>query len=229
MTTRPQLADLWHDAAQITRRHIFGPSDSLRPVYPDENRVLLDQIDVPAVGMVGPSYRSDLAILSVNGAGGKIDHRSLPSSDTMYEAVRRLRDAASGASALEAFEVLNQAVMASMPDWGVTRQHIGKILEAADKSLEEISYLYLVPFRTRGDAGSRIPDAFLDAGYRHHLVRQLRCVAPALIIAIDRPSERAALRYREEAPTTEVIYCTRKHDAHAERARTLAAISSRPR
>ena len=118
-----------------------------------------------------------------------------------------------------------QLVIASIPDWGVAKQHTQKILDAAQKSLDDIAYLYLVPFRTRGDAGSTMDQAYLDAGYSRHLVQQLRAVAPKIIIAIDRPSERAAHRYRREAPHTNVIYYTRKRDAHAERAKTLAVLS----
>src|SRR5215208_2681010 len=81
--------------------------------------------------MVGPRYRGTLAILSVNGAGAKDDSKALPSSDRMYEACQRLRASEPGASALQAFEALAQAVMASMPDWGVTKHHVQRILDAA--------------------------------------------------------------------------------------------------
>lgn len=229
MPTRQQLADLWRDGAQITRQDIFGPADSLRPVYPADNRVLIEQIDVPAVGMVGPKYRGDFAIRSVNGAGGKFDHRSLPSSDVMYEQFRRLRDAAPGEPALDAFEALNRAYMATMPDWGGQWRHIWRINEAAGRELDEIAYLYLVPFRTIGDSGSRMHRTFFDAGYERHLVPELRALAPKCIVAIDRPSEAAALRYKGEASRTEVIYYTRKHAAHTEREKTLREISSRCR
>ena len=228
MVARQELAELWWIAAQITRRDIFGPDDALRPVYLDEHNVLWTQVDVPSAGIVGPRYRGTLAILSVNGAGAKDDSKALPSSDRMYEACQRLRASEPGASALQAFEALAQAVMASMPDWGVTKHHVQRILDAAQHSLDDIAYLYLVPFRTRGDAGSSMPQAYLDAGYSRHLVRQLPAVAPEVIIAIDRPSQNAALRYqREEAPRTEVIYYTRKRDDHAGRKKTLATIASR--
>jgi hypothetical protein len=177
--------------------------------------------------MVGPQYRGTLAILSVNGAGGKDNARALPSSDQMYGALLNLRAAEPGAAALAAFEALNQAVIASIPDWGVTKQHINNILDTAQLSLADIAYLYLVPFRTRGDTGSTMPRQYLEAGYDRHLVQQLRVVAPKIIIAIDRPSKQAALRYTLEAPHTEVIYYTRKRDAHAERKETLTGIRSR--
>jgi hypothetical protein len=229
MTTRRELANIWRESAQITRQGIFGSADPLRPIYPDDNRILNEQIDVPAVGMVGQTYRGDLAILSVNGAGGKFDHRPLPSSDAMYVQLRRLRDADPGETALDAFEAVNRAYVATMPDWGNQWRHIWRICEAAGSRLDEIAYLYLVPFRTRNDDGSKIPRTFLDGGYERHLARQLRAVAPKLVITIDRPSESAALRYRREVPHTEVIYYTRKRDAHPERDETLRTIASRCR
>jgi hypothetical protein len=96
---------------------IFGPDAALRPVYLDEHNVLWTQIDVPAAGTVGPRYRGTLAILSVNGAGAKDDSKALPRCDRMYEACQRLRASEPSASALQAFEALAQAEMASMPDW----------------------------------------------------------------------------------------------------------------
>jgi hypothetical protein len=73
--------------------------------------------EIPAAGMVGPRYRGTLAILSVNGAGAKDDSKALPRCDRMYEACQRLRASEPSASALQAFEALAQAEMASMPDW----------------------------------------------------------------------------------------------------------------
>lgn len=222
---RQGLANLWRDATQITREDIFGPDDELLPLYPGRNGELAQQARIPAVGMVGPNFHGTLAILSVNGAGGKAGHQSIPSSDRMYARIRELQEAEPGPLTLGAFEALNAAVMGSMPDWGVTQQHTKKILGSAKHKLDEVAYLYVVPFRTKDDAGSKMPSPYLDAGYTKHLVHQLRALRPALIIAIDRPSEKAAHRFRAESPVTEVIYYTRKRDAHDERKKTLAEIA----
>lgn len=224
---REQLSDLFHEAAQITRKDVFGSGDELRPVYLKKDNILTGQIDVPSVGMVGPEYDGSVVILSVNGAGAKDNVKSLQSSDRMYAALCNLRDAAPGASAQAAFEALNLAVIASVPDWGVSKQHILKILEAVHKSVKDIAYLYLVPFRTRDDKGSTMNQKYFDAGYDRHLARQLRALTPKVIIAIDRPSECAARRFQIEAPQTEVIYYTRKRDAHVERKATLAYLALR--
>jgi hypothetical protein len=66
---------------------------------------------------------------------------------------------------------------------------------------------------------------YVDAGYIQHLVQQLRALAPKAIIAIDRPSQRAAERYKREAPDTSVIYYTRQHHRPDLRKETLIAIA----
>jgi hypothetical protein len=83
LATRQELADLWRDGAQITRQDIFGLADALRPVYSTVQAEMTDQIDVPAVGMVGLQYRGELALLSVNGAGGRDNPPNSDSSNRM--------------------------------------------------------------------------------------------------------------------------------------------------
>jgi len=78
-----------------------------------------------------------------------------------------------------------------------------------------------------------IPEApcrnkFAAAGYARHLYRQLQLLRPGLIIAMDRLSERYALKWAaEQANQPVVFYFTRKRDAHAERKLLLAEIRNR--
>jgi hypothetical protein len=176
--------------------------------------------------MVGSIYRGELAILSVNGAGGKDDAKRYPSSDAMYGALRNLRTAAPGALALAAFDAFTAAVDASIPDWPFGKR-VQKVLDAAQRSLCDIAYLYVVPFRIRGDAGATMRPRYLEKGYDRHLIHQLRAVAPKVIIALDSPSRGAAQLYQREAPQKELIYYTGKRDAHTERTRVEIEIRRR--
>ncbi len=223
---RQSLANLWRDAAQITRQDIFGPEDKLLPVYPVSAGDLAYQAQLPAVGMVGPNYSGSLAILSVNGAGGKYGHQSIPSSDRMYGRIGELKTSTYGSTALTAFEAVNSSVIASMPDWrSIYQRHTSKILQAAKHELAEIAYLYVVPFRTRNDEGYKIPRRYRETAYSSHLVHQLQALEPETIIAIDRASEQAALQFKVEKPDTNIIYYTRQRDAHDEQKRTLMEIA----
>jgi hypothetical protein len=225
--TRQHLADVCHDAAQITRADIFCPEDKLRPDYLHPSNALSTQVDTPAVGMAGPQYDGGLSIVSIDGAGGRDDAVSLPSSDEMYTAFNKLQSATTSQSALVEFEAVSSSDIASMPDWEIWDRHIKKILDAAHKSLYGIAYLYLVPFRVRGDNGSSMKQPFPDAGYEYHLVQQLRAVAPAVVVAMDRPSEKAAFRFQREVPQTEIIYCTGQRHRHDLRREALEAIAKR--
>ncbi|MEZ4563644.1 MAG: hypothetical protein R2853_13005 [Thermomicrobiales bacterium] len=222
---RQSLANLWRDAAQITRQDIFGSEDKLLPVYPASAHELALQAQLPAVGMVGPDYSGSLVILSVNGAGGKFDHRSHPSSDRMYDRIGALKASTHGPTALEAFEALNNSIRASMPDWSIYQRHTSKILQAARHELADIAYLYVVPFRTKNDEGYKILRRYREAAYSSHLIHQLQALEPKTIIAIDRSSEQAALQFKADHPDTNLIYYTRQRDAHDEQKRTLTEIA----
>ena len=225
---RQQAAELWQQCANLTREDIFGPDDDLRPMY---RRSLLNwQIDVTAVGMVGKNYEpGGLAILSVNPAGGKENYQSNHSTsrkqraNEMYE---RMRDLRNSKYILHAFEKSNEAILNDYPDWGSMANYCRDILRAVNRNFNDISYLHVVPFRTKGDKGSTINKRYLDNGYDKHLKNQLGMLSPSHIIAVDRPSETAAKRYQHEHdPQMKVTYFTRKHDAHLGRDETLKKLS----
>jgi len=223
------MASLWHAGAQLTRADIFGRADPLRPGYDTLSNSIVEQVSVPAMGMVGAAYLpSSLSFVSVNPAGGKRGAKSSPADDELYRMVEQLRDAKDESSQVNSFEDLASSFTASMPTWTIWRQYIDPVLAAISKTLEECAYLYLVPFRTRGDTGSTMPEQFAAAGYARHLYRQLQLLRPGLIIAMDRLSERYALKWAaEQANQPVVFYFTRKRDAHAERKLLLAEIRNR--
>ena len=220
-SVRNQVAKVWHESASLTRKDLFGPGDELRPEY--QNSQLNWQIDVPAVGLVGKHYEpGGLALLSVNPAGGKDDFTSNSLSDKVYE---RSKDLQRPGNIPQRFEASNKAIIASIPEWGFTKRMSNMVLEASGKRWDDISFLYLVPFRIRGDGGSRMNRKYLDSGYTNHLRVQLKALSPGHIIAMDRPSEKAASTYETEPQSKmKVIYFTGKHDAHAERKQMLKII-----
>ena len=184
---RSEIAELWRHSARLTRADIFGPDDPLRPVY--ENRGNLDwQVDVAAVGMVGTGYRpGGLAILSINPAGGSPTSRTDFLSDRMYEGFKHLRNAAKGRHALAAFEESNKAFITSMQSWGSMTRYLEQIRKAMNWDYEDIAYLYVVPFRTRGDNGSQMERTIrgrshIEKGYEKHLKGQLDLLSPGLIV-----------------------------------------------
>ena len=221
MLCRNEIARFWHECTRIRREDIFGPEDALRPNY--RNPSLQWRVDVAAVGYVGIDYQpGGVAILSVNPAGGKNNLEPNRASDRMYECLLAFRNS-EVAARLGAFENSHEAFRRSFPNWKITRHHYNKILAKLRRRFDEIAFLYLVPFRTQGDNGSAMKQEFLANGYEKHLKRQMVLLAPGAVIAMDRPSEEYAKRYRDEAcPRTTVCYWNRgRHVSDAERFEAL--------
>lgn len=218
MADRSILAKLWHDRAKVTRQGIFGSADvSLRPV------ATLSQADVAVPGMVGENYESGgLAIVSVNPAGGKDDFRPTLGDAKLYEAAKAIGHS----DDVRTFEQMNQAYRLGMPSWGAQWRHINAILTETHRSLWQLAYPYLVPFRTRGDKGSALKQDVVDWGYQSGFVEIMRELQPDLVIPVDRHSETAVYRLKSETSMPfEIVYYTRQQNAHAIRAATLQRIA----
>ena len=211
---RAKVAELWRECAQLRRTDIFGPADKLRPKY--ERRSLWWQIDVPTYGMVGANYgRGGVIILSVNPAGGKRNLESSYLDDRVYERFRDLRSLERNMSLHEAFEAANRAYRSAMlqPHWTITRKHYTKILKALGKRVDDVSFLQVVPFRTRDDEGSRMNFNYVMRGYERNAKKQLMLLAPGVIIAMDGPSRDVAQLYKtEHSRETTVCYWTRQRN-----------------
>jgi hypothetical protein len=203
----------------VTRSEIFGDETVLLPIQNANDGL------TAAPGYVGPGYRpGGLVIVSVNPAGGK-DGASSGASDTaLYKSFRDLRDAGSFSAIVEAFERVNALWAEQMPSWDVYQQHTRNILAANGAGLLEIAYIYVVPFRTRGDVAAKIKSNMLDRALVKFL-EQLDAMQPSKIVAMDRMAEAASKRWVENRTgQTELWYYTRKRDAHSERREILAAM-----
>jgi hypothetical protein len=220
MSYRTLLCARWHERALVTRKSLFGESDEkLRPV------AVPSQVDVPVPGTVGPAYeRGGLAIVSVNPAGGRDGFRPTAGDAELYRAAETFREVGD----LQAFERMADAYLTGMPNWGAQWRIISDLLQTTRTSLEQLSYPYLVPFRSRGDQGSRLPRTVLEMGYNLGFPSILEALQPGLVIAVDRPSERACERVRAESGLRfDLVYYTRQRDAHAARSATLRELAQR--
>ncbi len=215
---RDKLAQLWHQRAKLTRADIFGSHDAtLRPI------AVPSQVDICVPGMVGPEYQAGgLVIVSVNPAGGRDGFIPTAGDKALYEAAVAVRRS----DEPEHFERLCQAFIRGMPSWGPQWRIINDLLKATGTRLTELAYPYLVPFRSRGDEGSRLPKPVLDAGYLCGFAELLEALEPRLLIAVDRPSESACQEFkRSTGSEARLVYFTRRRDAHSERARVLAELA----
>lgn len=215
--SRENLADLWHTRSQVTRSDIFGAQDdALRPVLPQS------QADVSVPGMVGPAYKpGGLAIVSINPAGGTDTFEPTKGDEALYDAAKAIAQT----SEVAVFEAMNDAYIAGMPSWGAQWRHIRDIVEAAGSDLRRLAYPYLVPFRTRGDHGSRLQPQIASLAYGLGFRDALAALKPGLIVTVDRPSEAAVAKFQtDEGPDFKSIYYTRQRNAHDARKKTLGEI-----
>lgn len=211
---RLRLAAVWRERASVTRRYIFGKLDPLRPIAKS------DDTDTAAPGMVGQAYiPGGVVLLSINPAGGKDDAASTVADREMYSKFRNLRDS-NLADVPSAFEAVNEAWQDEMPKWKIYKQRSADILEALAVSLDQIAYVYVVPFRTRGDDAGKIKPDMVDRGYEG-LERQLRALEPGCIVAMDRKAEDCARRFTGNANSCRVWYYPGKRDDHVGRKEVL--------
>lgn len=204
----------FRNRANLMRSQLGVDTPKLLPTSAISHR----HIAVP--GFVGENYRPpDMCLVSVNPAGGKDAYQSSRGDDQIYCAA----DALAKADDVQMEGALTAAAAAfvdAMPSWGSQWRHVKDILNAINRSLDEIAYVYLVPFRTRGDSGYTIAAPVLNASFASGFVELMTAVAPCLVIAMDRPSEAAARKWTQTGGG-DVVYYPRKLDDHAGRATVL--------
>jgi len=213
------LAAAFHRRARLSRTDLGVDGPALRPSSAPEH------VDIAVPGFVGTEYGpGGLCLVSVNPAGGKDAYSPTPGDKMIYDAAAGFIEAASD-EVEAAFQALGRAFVSAMPAWGSQWRHVSAIIDAANAPLNAITYVYLVPFRTREDKGSRLPVDVQQKGVRHGFYDVLDAVRPGLLIAMDGPSKRAIEGWAaKRGHNSAVIYYPRKHDDHAGRASALQGI-----
>lgn len=142
---RQELARTFHSFTAISREEIFGAHEAtIRPIN------LLDDASTMFAGYVGAQYipNSGIAILAINpGGGGDAYTARIPEDEIFYPLLSAFKGAAS-ADIPAAFERVNESFAGIVTGWNLWRI-LGPTLAAAGKSISEVSYLNVVPYRTR--------------------------------------------------------------------------------
>jgi len=165
------LAAAFHRRARLSRTDLGVDGPALRPSSAPEH------VDIAVPGFVGTEYGpGGLCLVSVNPAGGKDAYSPTPGDKMIYDAAAGFIEAASD-EVEAAFQALGRAFVSAMPAWGSQWRHVSAIIDAANAPLNAITYVYLVPFRTREDKGSRLPVDVQQKGGSPRLLRCARCGA----------------------------------------------------
>jgi hypothetical protein len=222
---RQIFARAWHKALRLTRAAIFQEEDALRPVYRDPAGTPAQQIDIPNPGMVGPRFRDTLVIMAANPHGGRATYTSSPRNDALYAALRDMQATRwDSAEAFAAFNAVNTAFAASLQERSADWQATQEILDAARHALDEVVFLYAVPFRTKDDRGNRMPITYVEEAWYEYAYAMLDVIWPAAIVALDATAERIALQFRVKSFGMQMFRYPREKNADAQRQYVLAEI-----
>lgn len=148
---RLKLAQRFHAVSNVSRSEIFGVADSrCMPINLHADATTM------FAGYVGPRFTSGrgLLFLAINPGGGGDAYTTRTHEDAhehavFYPLLEGLRTAALGAI-LTAFEQVNDAFPSIVKAWNIWKI-LGPTLTASCRSLDQVAYMNIVPYRTRGD------------------------------------------------------------------------------
>ena len=145
---RTALAKLWHACAQVDRSEFFGVDDEAkwRPLHLQQESATM------TVGYLGSRYRpsTDILLLGINPGGGGDAHVHRDRHDErLYPALMSFKQAA-GTNVLAVFDHLQTIYPSAIRAWRLYTI-IYPILEAVGRSLDAITLMNVVPYRTRNN------------------------------------------------------------------------------
>jgi hypothetical protein len=144
---RNSIAQHFHALAQVSREVVFGEAEArCMPIN------LPDDASTMFAGYVGKKYAPDegVLLLAINPGGGGDSYTSrTPEDEDFYPLLEGLK-AASPADVSGAFEKVNVAFVPIVKRWNLWRI-LEPTLDAAGRSIDQVAYMNVVPYRTRGD------------------------------------------------------------------------------
>ena len=147
MQFREALAIHFHDIVQISRDEIFGISDvKCAPInLPIDTGTMF-------AGYVGRLYEpgKGLLLLAINPGGGGDKYTKRTPEDEIFFPLLIDFKFTKGTGVQKAFERVNESFVPIVKRWNLWRI-LEPTLEAAGKTIEDVAYMNVVPYRTRGD------------------------------------------------------------------------------
>ncbi|MBX7134183.1 MAG: hypothetical protein K1X67_16040 [Fimbriimonadaceae bacterium] len=175
---RPAIAAQLHVNTQISRQDIFGLAEAqCRPMHlPGDSATMF-------AGFVGTRYTpgEGIVLLAINPGGGGDAYTERTAEDRVFFPLLERFKAARGHAVPSAFEAVNQAFAPIVRGWNLWRI-LGPTLEAAGLTLEEVAYMNLVPYRTRGD--KMPPVAAQQAAWTRIIQPTLGVLEPRAIVTL---------------------------------------------
>lgn len=146
MSSVPTVASIFHAAAQVSRQQLYGVEiDSQLPQY------LRADARVPFLGFCGPMFGPGRPVLlAINpGGGGDAYQTRTPQDEDLIPLIEAFV-AANGMELESSFNRMTRSYMAMTQTWNLWRI-LRPTLDACGVGVEEVCYINIFPYRTRGD------------------------------------------------------------------------------
>jgi hypothetical protein len=175
---RNSLAQHFYVLVRVPREAIFREVEAqCRPIN------LPDDASTMFAGYVGKEYTPSkgVLLLAINpGGGGDSYTERTPEDEDFYPLLKRFK-AVKPAEVSDAFEQINLAFVPIVKRWNLWRI-LEPTLAAAGKSIDQVAYMNVVPYRTRGD--KMPPAAVRRAAWRELIEPTIELLHPRAIITL---------------------------------------------
>ena len=195
---RREIAERWHDNVGISRKEIFGSADEkCMPKH------LRDDAATMFAGYVGTDYRpgSGLLLLAINPGGGGYAYESRTAEDHKFLPLLMEFKQAEPSELMESFERVNVAFMRIVRGWNIWTI-LDPTLKAAGVAIEDVAYMNIVPYRTRGNVMP--PAATRKRAWARIVQPSVDLLAPRAIIAMGKKAGGVVKRWYAGALP---VYC----------------------
>jgi hypothetical protein len=162
----------------VPRHDIFGAADAkCLPLN------LRSDAETMFAGYVGSGFECDrgILLLAINPGGGRDAYTMRTPEDESFYPLLQTFKAADSRGIVDAFEQINRAFPPIVRAWNLWRI-LGPTLAAASRSLEQIAYMNIVPYRTRGDRPPPVPAC--RAAWLRLVVPTLQVLRPRAIVTL---------------------------------------------
>ena len=199
MASREAVAEFLQRCVRIEREAIFGPDDAEKwlPKYLNEDASTM------FAGYVGPRYvpGKGIVLVAINPGGGRDSYsRRTPEDERFYPLLQKFKTA-DRSNAQKAFEDINDRFKGMVQRWNIWRI-IEPTLDAAGLSLEQVAYVNLVPYRTRGDKTP--PVSARKSAFERIVEPMFKILDPKAIVALGKKA--GTIQQLWQAP----VYCVQR-------------------
>lgn len=184
---RMEIARHWQDCTRISRRELFGATaEKYTPMHlPDDAATMF-------AGYMGADYKpgSGIVLLGKNPGGGGDAYQARTREDQEFYPLLMEFKTAEPSDVPGAFEQINKSFTRIITSWRIWNI-LGPTLDAAGVTVQEIAYMNVIPYRTRGD--KMPPVAAQETAWKRIVEPSLDLLAPKAIVALGKSGSGAVV------------------------------------